>query len=103
MTPNPNLLTPVLILETAQSYKENGLGYGLLLIIHMGSSKTVETELVGKDKHTLSAEQGNKLFGTKKINEKKTHSWLHDRHVGFVFSIKEENLTMKTSLIEYAN
>ena len=103
MIPNPNLLTLVLIIETVQSYKENGLGHGLLLIIHMGSSKTVETELVGNDNHTLSAEQGIKLFGTKKIKEMMTHSWLHDRYVGFVFSIKEENLTMKTSLIEYVN
>ena len=78
MIPNPNLLTLVLIIETAQSYKENGLGYGLLLIIHMGSSETVETELVGKDNHTLSAEQDIKLFGTKKIKEMMTHSWLHD-------------------------
>ena len=69
----------------------------------MGSSETVETELVGKDNHTLSAEQDIKLFGTKKIKEMMTHSWLHDRYVDFVFSIKEENLTMKTSLIEYVN
>ena len=90
-------MTPVLILETARSYKENGLGYGLLLIIHVGSSKTMGTELVRMDNHRLSAEQDIKLFGTKKIKIKEmtTRSWLYDIHVGFLPNPKEEHVTMK--------
>lgn len=50
MTPNPNLVTLVLIPETAWLHRENVLG-SKFIIVRVGSPKTMGTELMRKDNH----------------------------------------------------